>query len=412
MNSKSKYAVLLLSSVIVVYAIVGGMFDRVSAQDGAYRQLDLFWEVWAKIRSDYVDEPSMNNALMGAVRGLVEQVDPNGGYLTPKDVAFYKEFNVLKTPGIGVVLGKPPQWGYPVIVSAIPGGPAEQAGLTTGDFIEAIDGITTREMNLVQVYGYLANPPDKPASLTVIRPGNEPKVVPVARQVTKAPPVESRMIDGNIAYVRVRLLSPGKAAEARKSLDELLKKGAASVILDLRASAGGEEKEAVELANLFIESGTVGYIQGQQVEKRVLTADPKAFLTKAPLVVLVNQGTSGPAEIVAGAIGDSNRGQLVGARTFGNGGVQRLIPMEGGNALLLAVARYYTPAGKEIQSDGIRPTVEVAPDEFSDPSALLDDPATSPVVPKPRTTPQTIEERQLNKAIELLRASKVTQRAA
>jgi len=410
LKSKSKYAVLLLSSVLVVYALVGGMFNRVSAQDGAYPQLSLFWDVWNKIQSDYVDEPVPRSAMMGAVRGLIEQVDPNGGYLTAKDVAFYKDFDPLKTTGIGVILTK--YAGYPMVVSAIPGGPAEKAGLTTGDILEAIDGISTREMNLVQVNGYLAIPADKPAALTVFRvAGGDPKAITVPRAVTKAPAIEAKMIEGDIAYIRVPMLAPGKAAEVRRGVDDLLKKGAVRVILDLRNSSGGEEQEGLALANLFVESGSLGYSQGQKVERKNFTADPKAALTKAPLAVLINQGTSGPAEIAAGAIADSNRGQLVGGRTFGLGSIQRLLPMESGSALLIAVARYYTPSGKEIQNNGIRPQVEVASQE----EEVLDlssdqEPEVQP--PARPSAPQTNEDRQLNKAIEILKEPKVTRRAA
>jgi len=130
----------------------------------------------------------------------------------------------------------------------------------------------------------------------------------------------------------------GKAAEARQNIDDLLKKGATSVILDLRASAGGDEAEGIALANLFMDSGTIGYAVGQKSEKRTLPVDPRAALTKAPLAVLVNEGTSGPAELVAGAIRDSKRGQVVGWTTFGNGSIQKLIPMDDGAALLIAVA--------------------------------------------------------------------------
>jgi carboxyl-terminal processing protease len=410
LNSKSKYAVLLLSSVVVIYALVGGMFNRVSAQDGAYPQLSLFWDVWAKIQSDYVDEPSANSAIMGAVRGLIEQVDPNGGYLTAKDVAFYKDFDPLKTPGIGVILTK--YAGYPMIVSAIPGGPADKAGLSTGDIIEAIDGITTREMNLVQVNGYLANPADKPANLTVIRLGrSDPEAVSVNRAVTKSPAIESKMIDSDIAYVRIPILSQGKSAETRKALDELLKKGASHVILDLRSCAGGEEQEAITLASLFVDSGSIGYLQGQKVDKKVFNADSKATLTKAPLAVLINKGTAGPAEIVAGAIGDSNRGKVVGGRTFGMGSSQRLIPMENGSALLISSAKYYTPSGKEIQNNGIRPQVEVA-SEMDEVLDLTSDQELEVQPPARTTAPANNEDKQLNKAIEILKEAKVTRRAA
>ena len=215
LSSKSKYAALLLSSVLVVYAIVGGKFGRVSAQDNTLQQLDVFNQVYAKIKNDYVDLPSMGNATVGAIRGLLEQVDPYSGYLSSKDVAFYKDFSIEKTPGIGVVLTRAN--GYPTVLEAIPGGPAAKVGLKTFDTIEAIDGVPTREMNLVQAYAYLATPTNKPATLTLI--GNnraEPETKMVNREIVRIPPVEARLIDGNTAYVRVPFLTPGKAAETKR----------------------------------------------------------------------------------------------------------------------------------------------------------------------------------------------------
>ena len=406
--SKSKYAALLLSSVLVVYAIVGGKFGRVSAQDGAIQQLDVFSQVFARIQNDYVDQPSMKLAITGAVRGLLEQVDPYAGYLTPKDVTFYKDFNPEKTPGIGVVLAKAN--GFPTILEAIPGGSAAKAGLKTFDTIEAIDGVPTREMNLVQAYGYLATPADKPVSLTLI--GNnrtEPETVMVNREVTKVPPIEAKMIQSDIAYVRVPWLAQGKANEARKQLDDLLKKGATGVILDLRASAGGKDTEGFALANLFVDNGTLGYKQGQTVPKQLFQADPKLALTKSPLVVLVDGGTGGGAELAAAAILDSKRGRLVGTRTFGTGSIQTLIALEGGEALLISTAKYYSPSGKDIQLKGVEPDTR-APEISSrmdpnSPDALQ--------APAQKADNRSDEEIQLDKAIEVLKGLRSgTQRVA
>ncbi len=412
MNSKSKYAVLLISSVLVIYAIIGGMLGRVSAQNGSYQQLSIFTEVLSRIQNDYVDDPNVKTAVDGAIRGLIENVDPYGGYLSPKDVTFYKDYiaNPQKTPGIGVVLAKPARLGYPVIISTIPNGPAAKAGLNSGDIIESIDGMTTREMNLVQVTAMLAIPAGKPAALSVIKARRaDPEPVTVPREVVAAPPVEAKMLDNNIAYVKIPLLAQGKAQEARKQLDGLLKKGANSVILDLRYTAGGEDKEALEVANMFIESGTLALLQGQKQPKQNLNADPKQALTKAPVAVLVNQGTAGPAELIAGAIEDNHRGQIVGVKTFGTGAVQKLIPLDDGYALLLSTAKYFTPSGKEIQEmepqeSGIKPTVEIrqAVEEAVD---LGDD---AEVAPPPKE-PAKEEDRQLNKAIEILKdPSKLT----
>ncbi len=407
MISKSKYAALLLSSVLVVYAIVGGKFGRVSAQDSSLQHLDVFSQVYARIQNDYVDEPSMNKAITGAIRGLLEQVDPYAGYLTQKDVAFYKDFNPEKTPGIGVVLARAN--GFPTILEAIPGGSAAKAGLKTFDTIEAIDGVPTREMNLVQAYGYLATPADKPATLTLI--GNnrsEPETVTVTREVTKVPPVESKMIQNDIAYVRVPWLGQGKANEARKQLDDLLKKGATGVILDLRACAGGKDTEGFALANLFVDSGTLGYKEGQKVPKQLFQADPKLALTKSPLVVLVNGGTGGGAELAAAAISDSKRGQLVGLRTFGTGAIQSLINLDGGTALLLSTAKYYSPSGKDIQLNGVQPDTRA-------PEATRLDPNSPEALEAPayKNDKRTEDEVQMDTAIEVLKGLRTgTRRAA
>jgi carboxyl-terminal processing protease len=291
-----------------------------------------------------------------------------------------------------------------MILSVLADGPALKAGLVTGDMIESIDGIATREMNLVQADGFLANPPDKPAVLTVIRRNtSEPESITVARSVVKAPPVDFKMLESGIAYVHVPILSQGKAAEARKDIDDLIKRGATSVVLDLRATAGGDESEGVALANVFMDSGTVGYSQGRKSEKRTLPIDPSSALTKMPVAVLVNFGTSGPAELIAGAIRDNKRGQVVGTTTFGNGSIQKLIPMDDGAALLLAVARYYTPSGKDIEEVGVEPQVQVQAQEEEVINFSSDQEIEAPVAPK-KPTPAANEDLQLNKAIEILKA--------
>lgn len=407
MSSKSKYAALLLSSVLVIYAIVGGKFGRVSAQDTSLQQLDVFNQVYAKVKNDYVDQPSMSTAMVGAIRGLLEQVDPYSGYLNAKDVAFYKDFSVEKTPGIGVVLTKAN--GYPTILEAIPGGPGAKAGLKTFDTIEAIDGVPTREMNLVQAYAYLANPADKPVTLTLI--GNnrmEPESLKVNREVTKVPSVEARMLQMDIAYIRVPLLVQGKANDVKRQLEELLKKGATGVILDLRASAGGKDSEGYLLANYFVDSGNLGYIQGQKVAKKIFPADPKALVTKAPLVVLVDGGTGGAAEIAAAAIKDSKRGTLVGTHTFGTGSHQTLITLENGSALLLSDAKYYSPSGKDLQVNGVAPDTTVSKNN----NRLDLNSAQTLEAPPPSTDPRSEEELQLEKAIQVLKDARTPARRA
>jgi carboxyl-terminal processing protease len=390
---------LLLSSVLVIYAIVGGKFGRVSAQDTSLPQLEVFLQVYQRVKNDYVDPPSMTNASLGAIRGLLEQVDPYAGYLNAKDVAFYKDFSVEKTPGIGVVLAKAN--GFPLILEAIPGGPGAKAGLKTFDQIEAIDGVPTREMNLVQAYGYLATPADKPVTLTLI--GNnrsEPEMLKVSREVTRVPPVEARMIQTDLAYIRVPLLTQGRASDAKKQLEDLIKKGAMGVILDLRASAGGKDSEGYTLANYFVDSGILGYLQGQKVPRKLFQADAKLVVAKnLPLVVLIDGGTGGAAEIAAAAIKDAKRGTLVGTPTFGTGSRQTLIPLDGGAALLISDAKYYSASGKDLQADGVSPDTVVTKGT----NRLDLNSAQTLEAPPPSTDPRSESELQLEKAIQILK---------
>jgi carboxyl-terminal processing protease len=308
------------------------------------------------------------------------------------------------------------RFGYPMVVSAIAGGPAAKAGISTGDIIESIERVTTREMNLVQVYGLLANPASKTVNLSVIRRSRgtaEPEKVTVTRDAFRIPAIESKMVEGNIAYVRVPYLGPGKASDVRKQVDSLMKKGATSVILDLRYTAGFNEQEAVDLASIFLDSGTpLGDLKGQKVPTKALVSGPSAPLTKAPLSVLINQGTMQTAELVSAAIADARRGQLVGTRTFGAGSVQRLIPMPDGYALLLSTAKYYRRTGKEIQDAGVVPDTEalaagdvqldINPEDL-EPAPRDKTPEKGGAAPGARTPPA--EDKQLQKAIDLLRGA-------
>ena len=388
MNSRTKYAILLVSSVIVVYAIIGGMMGRVSAQDGAYRQLSIFMEVINRIQNDYVDAPSLSAAMDGAIRGMVERVDPHGGYLSPEGADFYRNYDPLTSAGIGVRLSK--KFDYPVIVAAVPGGPADRAGLGSGDTIEGIAGESLREHNLIEVQQLLTGEAGSTVDLTVIRRSRpEPSDLRLTREVVAPPPVQARMLDGNIGYLKIALLAPGKAAEARNEIERLSSEGAEHFVLDLRNSAGGIREEALELADLFVDSGSLGYVEGQTTERETFSADAARTVSSLPLVVLINGGTAEAAEIAAAAIRDNGRGELVGVRSFGLGSVQELLPLDDGFALLLSVAKYYSPSGSEIQQTGVIPTVEVTAAAAVGPLTLPDEPAQA-------------TDRQLDRAVEIL----------
>ena len=392
-----KYALLLASSLVVIGSLIGGMMGGAAAQNSAIPLLSTFVEVIERIRSDYVDEPSLTNAMQGAIRGMVERVDPHGGYLTPESVAFYRTFNALEDPGIGVTLSK--KFDYPVIVAAVPGGPAAEAGLGTGDTIEAIDGETLREHNLVEVHQLLSGPAGSTVELNVIRrSGAAAELITLGREVVAVPPVEFRMLENNVGYVKIPMFGPGTASQAEARIQELAASGASSMILDVRNSAGGALEEGFDLADFFLDSGELGYLEGQTVERETFSASPGGSATDMPLAILINEGTAEAAELMAAAIRDNDRGELVGIRTFGFAAEQELLTLDDGSALLLSVANYYTPDGDEIQTEGVRPTVEVA-------ATALEDPLGIPGGAGDRDL-------QLDRALEILRGQTAGQAAA
>ena len=403
MSSRVKFGVLLVSSVVVVYSVVGGMMGRVRAQNGVFPQLSIFTELFqtypqitilteviTRIQNDYVDEPSIPEAMEAAIRGMVERVDPNGGYLSPESVQFHEDYDPLSSAGVGVILGR--RFDFPAIIQAIPGGPADMAGLGTGDAIEGIGGESLREYNLVEVRQLLAGEPGTTVELNVIRrAAAATETITVTRAVVEVPAVDARVLEENVGYLQIPIMGPGTVAEVRAELDGLIAEGASSLVLDLRSSAGGGETEATALANLFIASGTLGYFEGQTVARETFSANPDAAFPELPLAVLIDEGTAGASEIAAGAIRDNSRGDVVGVRTFGLASIQRLHPLDDGWALLLSVANYYTPNGDEIRTAGVQPTVEISR------NAQTPDPL---AVPDPDDDPDA--DLQLERAIELL----------
>lgn len=393
MKLRVKYALLLVSSFLAAGALIGGMIA--SAEQSTYPYITTLEEILNRIQDDYVDEPDIAEAFQGAIRGMVERVDPHGGYLDTESVAFYQTFDPLKAPGIGVVLSK--KFDYPVIVAATPGGPAAEAGLGTGDTIEGIDGETLREHNLVEVHQLLSGPAGSGVELNVIRrTAAGAERVTLTRANVTLPPVEARIIGTDVGYVRISVLGPGTAAEAAAKIETLQEQGATGLVLDLRNSAGGVRGEGFDLADQFLNSGPMGYLEGQTAARQMFVASAGGVATDIPLAVLVNEGTADAAELTAGALRDSNRGTLVGVRTFGYAAEQRLFPLEDGSALLLSYADYYTPDGDEIQKDGVEPTVEELPADATNPFG----------------GPNGEGDLQLERALEILRAGTATQTAA
>ena len=400
MSKQIKALLLTLSVAVVLFTIVGGLRVRAASDDGAYRQLGVFSEVLSRIRTEYVEEPDIPQVTDGALHGLLESLDANSSYLTPEEYQDYLKHHTEAKGQIGATVSK--RFGYAAVVSVIPGGPSDKAGVETGDIFEAVEGKSTREMSLAEVENALAGTVGSNVNVSIVRARRaEPLKLTITRDNVKIPAVAEKMLQNNIGYIKVDALPKGKAQEIAAKIKSAQDQGAKKLILDLRDTSEGDENEGVAVANLFLDHGTIAYLQGQKYPRETFTADAKKDVTSLPLVVLVNRGTGGAAEIVASAILENARGDVVGDKTFGMGSIQKVIPIPDGSALILSVAKYYTPNGKAIQDDAVTPNITVA--DNSDDFVLPDDDDNDNSTAEPEKKVKTMDnDQQLQRAIQVL----------
>jgi len=403
MSKTTKLIVLGLSFLLATLVVAGGLGVKASTNsDDSYRQIGVYSEVLSRIRTEYVEEPNVTSVTNGALHGLLESLDANSSYLDPAE---YKEYKQRKSDGkatIGATLSK--RFGYAAVVSVIPGGPADKAGVDSGDIIEAIEGKSTRDMSLAEIDGILTGQPGSVVNLSVVRPRKAaPVKTPITRDVVTDPAVSDKMLEEGIGYIKIDDFPKGRSQEVAAKLKALEKTGATKLVLDLRNSGSGDENEGVATANLFLNHGMISYLQGQTYPKQTFNADPqKAVAATIPLVVLVNRGTAGPAELVVAAIMENARGDVVGDKTFGSGSIQKIIELPDGSALMLSVAKYYSPSGKALQDTAITPNVLVADsnDDFLVPD---EDENAQPDEKQQEKEKKAAPDDQLKKAIDVLK---------
>ena len=389
--------------LVIVFALVGGLGVHASSNGDSYKQMTVYSEVLNRIRTEYVEEPNINSVTSGALHGLLESLDADSSYLSPAEYKVFKATRADGKAGIGATVSK--RFGYAAIVSVIPGGPADKAGVSAGDIIEFIDGQSTHDMSLASVKARLSGEPGSRLDCSVIRTRKiEPQKITIVRELVGVPAVQEQTMADGVGYVKAQVLNKGKAQDIATKIKSLQRQGAKKLILDLRNSSEGDEEEGVAVANLFLDNGMIASVHGQKYDKVTYTADAQKKITDLPLVVLVNRGTAGAAEIVAAAILENGRGDVVGDKTFGEGSVQKLIEVPDGSALILSVAKYYTPKGKAIQENGITPNVPVA---AGDDLAALPDDEDGNAPDEPQKT-QPKEDDQLHRALEVLKTKKTS----
>jgi len=396
MSSRLRSLVVTLSTILVAALLMGAVLGKSASGDGAYRQLAVYTEVLSHIKSDYVEEPDLKSVTLGALNGLLESIDPFASYLSADQYKEYVKNKDAYKGSVGLVLSK--RFGYVGVVDAIPGSPAAKAGLTTGDMVESIQGIATRDMPLAYANLLLAGKPGASIDLSILAMRHpESKKITLTRALVQLPKVSSKMMPDQVGYIQAEAMGSGTASEIAAAVKSLQGEGAKRLILDLRHSSTGAPEEGVALANLFQDKGLITYLQGQKVSRQNFEADPGKAITRLPLVVMTNRGTAGGAEVAAAALLDTKRAEVVGERTYGDASVRRAISMDDGGAIILSVAKYYSPSGKAIQDSGVTPSVQVIENE---PTPDTDD-DTPEEAPQPDVK-QPGEDPILKKAIEVI----------
>jgi carboxyl-terminal processing protease len=402
MSPLGKKIVVGLSILVVAYAATGYMLGRSNNDDKAYRALTVYSEVLEHIQRDYVDDPNMHAVTNGALHGLLDSLDPQSAYLSPLEYKDYKEKTADPAQGeAGLTLTR--RFGYIGVIGVLPDSPGSKIGLRIGDILEKIAGFTTGQMAIDQAQLLLKGNPGTTVPLSVIRRGKaEPQEMTITLAKLAPPKLVEDKIAGDIAYLHVVEFTPGTAKQIREKLVQFQHSGAKKLILDLRDCSLGDDQEGIQTAQLFLSSGTIATLKGQTVAPTVYSAEPAKVVWTQPVSVLIGNGTAGPAEILAAAIGDNKRGDTVGERTYGTASEQKLIQLDDGSALILTVANYFTPGDKNIASEGVGPTVEIHPsiDDLMAQADLTQPPAAPSASPTDPVVKKAIEILQGGAAIE------------
>lgn len=394
MNSRFKWTIVGSSTCVVVLLLLGAKSGRAVAADDVYGHLKVYTEVLERIKLEYVEEPDMKSVTLGAINGLLESVDPFASYLNADQYRQYEKSEDSAKAGLGLVLAK--RYGYVAVVDALPGSPAEHANISTGDLIESINNVATRDMPLAYAEQLLRGSANSTVELTILRLRNpDPQKVTLTRTDVPYPAVTAKLMPGDVGYLHVTSLAGNRLQEAKTKLQDLKKQGAKYVVLDLRHCSTGEQENGVPLANLFLDKGEITYLQGQKTAKRDFTAKADQDIWTGPLVVITDRATAGGAEIAAAALMDDKRAQVVGERSYGDASLRKTIQMDDGGAVILSVAKYYSPSGKAIQDTGVVPTVQMAE---ADTSPELDQDGN----PIPGTAPKNTEDNLLKQSIDLV----------
>ncbi|MPY69692.1 MAG: PDZ domain-containing protein [Alphaproteobacteria bacterium] len=369
--------------------------DAQSNTSETYRQLNLFGDVFERVRADYVKDVTDEQLIESAINGMLTSLDPHSSYMNPKNFRDMQVNTKGEFGGLGIEVTM--ENGLVKVVSPIDETPAFRAGLQPGDFITHLDNEPVQGMTLTQAVERMRGKVDSDIKLTIRREGREPFDVTLTRSVIKIQSVRWRT-EGDIGYLRITSFSEQSDAGVDRAIKQIREKAGSNlkgIIIDLRNNPGGLLDQAVKISDQFLDRGEIVSTRSRRADDaQRYNAEPGDLAAKLPLVVLINGGSASASEIVAGALQDHNRAIVLGTQSFGKGSVQTIIPLGGHGAMRLTTAHYYTPSGRSIQAKGISPDIEVEQAELkamaqrqgrreSDLRGALENPNIAPATPAP-----------------------------
>ena len=359
MSTKTRWIIALASLPVIAFTLIGGYLGRVSAGENTYRHLRIFEDVVSLISNNYVEEVDLDEVMQGALRGLAEGLDSDSAYLLEEDVDRLERGGVLPEGNVGLTVTRRY---YTQVVATRDGSPAAAAGILPGDFVRAIDGEPTRFMSAIEADRRLHGQPGSTVTVSLIRGRTqEPYDITLERNTTANLEVTGRLLDTTnaIGIVRIPSFHNDVATQVSDVITALTAQGASRLVIDVRNAATGSYPNALDTARLFIDDGTLVILQEQGGTKTSVEASQTGTRIDIPMTLLINYGSSGPAELFVAALSDRELAKAVGQRTAGRVGLQKLVRLPDGTGLWLSYARYLTASEEPIHLYGIQPSIPV-----------------------------------------------------
>ncbi|MFK7745681.1 MAG: S41 family peptidase [Roseobacter sp.] len=353
-----------VAGVIATTQIAGPLLAQETAKTSSvYEQLDLFGDIFERIRAQYVEEVEPGELIEAAIDGMLTSLDPHSSYLSPDDAAQMRVQTRGEFGGLGIEVTQ--EEGFVKVVSPIDGTPADEAGVEAGDYITHVDGESVLGLSLDEAVTMMRGPVGSEIIITLVREGEaEPFDVSIIRDTIKLTAVRTRT-QGDTVVLRVTTFNDQTYSNLASGLAEQIEEAGGideinGIVVDLRNNPGGLLTQAIRVSDAFLEKGEIVSTRGREIQDgERFNATPGDLAEGKPIVVLINGGSASASEIVAGALQDHRRAIVVGTKSFGKGSVQTVMPLRSDGAMRLTTARYYTPSGRSIQSLGVSPDIVV-----------------------------------------------------